>query len=161
MISCAKMQHFHNLAVLIVYSRYRHLFPNLPKTAIFCLIFTRIPNIQELFSIIYNKIIKKSRWTKVSPYLWLRIPELIALCDDYERRSSISRKKSITYQWYFFVFHGYFKVFTFYVYFRVVQSLILITSQNFSLYPKIGLSFFFQKLVSDAQGPKKPFLNIK
>ena len=49
----------------------------------------------------------------------------------------------------------------FHVYFGVVQSLILITSQNLALYQKIGLKFFSQKIVSDVQGPRKSFLNIK
>ena len=62
---------------------------------------------------------------------------------------------------YFVVFYGYFKVCAIHVYFGVVQSLILITSQNFALYQKIDLRFFSQKIVSDTQGPRKPFLNIK
>ena len=104
---------------------------------------------------------KKSPRSKVSQYLWLRIPEFIDFYDEYAQRSSISLKKSITYLRYFVLFWGYFKVHLFHVYFEVVQSIILITSQNFALYQKICLRFFSQKIVSDAQGPKKPFLNIK
>ena len=104
---------------------------------------------------------KKSPRSKVLQYLWLRNPEFIDFYDDYAWRSSISLKKSITYLRYFVLFWGYFKVHVFHVYFEVVQSIILITSQNFALYQKIGLRFFSQKLVSDAQGPTKPFLNIK
>ena len=104
---------------------------------------------------------KKSPRSKVSQYLWLRIPEFIDFYDDYAWRSSISLKKSITYLRYFVLFWGYFKVHVFHVYFEVVQSIILITSQNFALYQKIGRRFFSEKLVSDAQGPRKPFLNIK